>query len=110
MANTFTRKISRNIGATLTSVGGYTVGGGVQTTVIGLSIANTTAAPVTVNVTVNDGTNDAYLVKGAVVGVGQSLVPIGGDEKVVLITGDSLKVQSSAASSLDAVMSILEIT
>ena len=110
MANTFTRKISRNIGATLTSVGGYTVGGGVQTTVIGLSIANTTVAPVTVNVTVNDGTNDAYLVKGAVVGVGQSLVPIGGDEKVVLITGDSLKVQSSAASSLDAVMSILEIT
>lgn len=110
MANTFTRKISRNIGATLTSVGGYTVGGGVQTTVIGLSIANTTVAPVTVNVTVNDGTNDTYLVKGAVVGVGQSLVPIGGDEKVVLITGDSLKVQSSAASSLDAVMSILEIT
>ena len=49
MANTFTRKISRNIGATLTSVGGYTVGGGVQTTVIGLSIANTSSSPITVN-------------------------------------------------------------
>lgn len=110
MANTFSRKISRNIGASLTTVGSYTVGGGVQTTVIGLSIANTSASPVTVNVTVNDGVNDAYLVKGAGIGVGQALIPIGGDEKVVLIAGDSIKVQSSAASSLDVVMSILEIS
>ena len=58
MANTFTRKVSRNIGASLTSVGSYTVGGGVQTTVIGLSVCNTTASPVTVDVTVYDGTND----------------------------------------------------
>ena len=110
MANTFSRKVSRNIGTSLTSVGSYTVGGGVTTTVIGLSIANTTTSPVTVNVTVNDGANDTYLVKGAGIGVGQSLIPIGGDEKVVLITGDSIKVQSSAATSLDAVMSILEIS
>lgn len=110
MANTFSRKVSRNIGASLTSVGSYTVGGGVTTTVIGLSIANTSSSPVTVNVTLNDGTNDTYLVKGAGIGVGQSLIPIGGDEKVVLIAGDSIKVQSSAATSLDAVMSILEIS
>jgi hypothetical protein len=110
MANVFTRKVSRNIGTSLTSVGSYTVGAGVQTTVIGLSVCNTTTAPVTVSVTVNDGTNDTYLVKGAGIPVGQSLIPIGGDEKVVLIVGDSLKVQSSAATSLDVVMSILEIS
>lgn len=110
MSNTFTRKVSRNIGTSLTSVGSYTVGAGVQTTVIGLSVCNTTTAPVTVSVTVNDGTNDTYLVKGAGIPVGQSLIPIGGDEKVVLITGDSIKVQSSAATSLDVVMSILEIS
>jgi hypothetical protein len=108
--NTFTRKVSRNIGASLTSVGSYTVGGGVQTTVIGLSVCNTTTSPVTVDVTVNDGTNDTYLVKGAGVGVGNALIPIGGDEKVVLITGDSVRVKSSAATSLDVVMSILEIS
>jgi hypothetical protein len=110
MANVFTRKVSRNIGTALTSVGSYTVGAGVETTVIGLSICNTTASPVTVTVTINDGANDTNLVKGAGIPVGQSLIPIGGDEKVVLITGDSLKVQSSAASSLDVVMSILEIS
>jgi hypothetical protein len=82
----------------------------VQTTVIGLSICNTTTSPVTVTVTVNDGTNDTNLVKGVGIPVGQSLIPIGGDEKVVLITGDSIKVQSSAATSLDVVMSILEIS
>ena len=81
MANTFTRRVSRNIGTSLTSVGSYTVGSGVQTTIIGLSVCNTTASPVTASVT-----------------------------KVVLIVGDSLKVQSSAASSLDVVMSILEIS
>lgn len=110
MANVFTRRVSRNIGTSLTTVGSYVVGAGVQTTIIGLSVCNTTASPVTVSVTVNDGTNDAYLVKGAGIPVGQSLIPIGGDEKVVLITGDSIKVQSSAATSLDVVMSILEIS
>ena len=110
MPNTFSRKVSRNIGSALTSVGSYTVGGGVQTTVIGLSVCNTTTSPVTVDVTVNDGTNDTYLVKGAGVGVGNALIPIGGDEKVVLITGDSVRVKSSAATSLDVVMSILEIS
>lgn len=110
MANTFTRKISRNIGTSLTAAGGYTVGGGVQTTVIGLSLANTSSAPITVDATLNDGSNDFYLVKGAVVNVGDALAVVGGDQKVVMITGDSIKVKSSAASSLDVVMSILEIT
>jgi hypothetical protein len=38
------------------------------------------------------------------------LVAVGGDQKLVLITGDKVFVQSSAASSIDAVLSILEIT
>ena len=110
MANVFSRKVSRNIGTSLTSVGSYTVSGGVQTTVIGLSVCNTTTSPVTVDVTLYDGTNDAYLIRGAGVGVGNSIIPIGGDEKVVLIAGDSIRVKSSAATSVDAVMSILEIS
>jgi len=110
MANVFSRKSSRNIGTSLTAVGSYTVGGGVQTTVIGLSVCNTAASPITVDVTVYDGTNDTYLAKGAGVPVGNAFIPIGGDEKVVLIAGDSIRVKSSAATSVDAVMSILEIS
>lgn len=110
MSNTFSRKLSRNVGTSLTSVGSYTVGASTQTTVIGLSLCNTTVSPIQVDVTVNDAVNDYYLLKGATVPVGGAIAVVGGDEKVVITTGDSIKVKSSAASSLDAVMSILEIS
>lgn len=110
MPNTFSRKLSRNIGTSLTAVGSYTVGVSTQTTVIGLSVANISAATVEVDITVNDGSNDTYLIKGAPVLPGGSLVVSGGDQKIVLVTNDSIKVKSNTASSVDAVMSILEIT
>ena len=110
MANTFLRKTSRNIGTSATTVGSYTVGASTATTVIGLTCANTTSAAITVDVQHNDGTNDTYVVKGATVPAGGSLVVVGGDQKVVLEAGDSVKVTSSAATSCDVIMSILEIT
>ena len=110
MANTFTRKLSRSIGASLTAVGSYTVAASTDVTVIGLTVANTTASQVLVDATLNDGSNDTYIVKNAPVPAGSSLVIIGGDQKVVLTTNDSIKVKSDTATSVDAVMSILEIT
>ena len=110
MANTFTRKLSRSIGTSLTAVGSYTVGASTDVTVIGLTVANTTASQVLVDATLNDGSNDTYIVKNAPVPAGSSLVIIGGDQKVVLTTNDSIKVKSDTATSVDAVMSILEIT
>lgn len=110
MANTFKRKLSRSIGTTLTAVGSYTVAASTQVTVIGLAVSNTSSAQVLVDATVNDGTNDTYLIKQAPVPSGGALVIIGGDQKVVLETNDSIKVKSDTASSIDAVMSILEIT
>jgi len=110
MANTFKRKLSRSIGTSLTSVGSYTVAASTQVTVIGLTVANTTASQILVDATVNDGTNDTYLVKEAPVPSGGSMIIIGGDQKVVLETNDSIKVKSDTASSVDVVMSILEIT
>ena len=110
MANTFLRKTSRNIGTSTTVVGGYTVGANTATTVIGLTCANRTSAAITVDVKHNDGTYDTFIVKGATVPSGGSLVVVGGDQKVVLEAGDSVKVTSSAATSCDVIMSILEIT
>jgi hypothetical protein len=110
MANTFTRKLSRSIGTSLTAVGSYTVGASTDVTVIGLTVANRTASQVLVDATLNDGSNDTYIVKDAPVPAGSSLVIVGGDQKVVLTTNDSIKVKSDTASSVDAIMSILEIT
>jgi len=110
MANTFKRKLSRSIGTSLTSVGSYTVAASTQVTVIGLTVANTTASQILVDATVNDGTNDTYLIKEAPVPSGGSMIIIGGDQKVVLETNDTIKVKSNTASSVDVVMSVLEIT
>ena len=68
------------------------------------------AAQVLVHATLNDGSNDTYLIKEAPIPSGGSLVVIGGDQKVVLEPTDSIKVKSDTASSVDVVMSILEIT
>jgi hypothetical protein len=50
------------------------------------------------------------LIKEAPVPSGGSIVIIGGDQKVVLEVGDSIKIKSDTAASVDVVMSILEIT
>jgi len=108
MPNTFTSYVNRNVGTSASTV--VTVGAGTQTTVIGMSVANTTTSPITVDAYITRSANDTYLIKGATVPVGSSLVIVGGDQKVVLIVSDALKVISSAASSADVVTSVLNIT
>ena len=110
MANSFSRKLSRSIGTTPTTVGGYTVPAATQVTVIGMSVSNTTASAITVNIAITNSGVDTYLIKTGPVPVGSSLVLFGGDQKLVMVTGDSITVTSSAASSADVVLSILEIT
>jgi hypothetical protein len=108
MANTFTSYLNKNVGTSAATV--VTVGASTQTTVIGLSCSNTSSSPVTVDVYVTRSGTDVYIVKGATVPVGGSLVAVGGDQKLVLITSDALKVVSSASSSIDVITSVLNIT
>lgn len=108
MANTFKNAISAAVGTSQASV--YTVPSATTTTVIGLTVANRTASSITVDVEVTDtsASTSVFLVKGAAVPAGGALVPIGGDQKVVLETTDIIKVTSSAASSADVIVSVLE--
>jgi len=55
-------------------------------------------------------TLDYWIVKDAPVPAGGSLVVVGGDQKVVLMPGDTVKVRSNTELSADSIMSILEIT
>ncbi len=111
MANTFLRKLSRDIGTTPTDVGSYTVGAATTTIVVGFAVTNTTGSSITANVFIQDNAvANTYLIVNAPISAGSSLVVGGGDQKIVLQTGDSMMVQSSAATSVDAVMSIMEIT
>lgn len=106
--NTFTSYVNKDVGTSAATV--VTVGSATQTTVIGLSFANTTSSPITADAYITRSGTNYYLIKGATVPVGSSLVVVGGDQKVVMITSDVLKVVTSAASSADVVTSVLNIS
>lgn len=88
----------------------------IQSTVIGMSIANRISNSISVSLLVSTGANSAsagantvYIVKDAVVPPGTSIIPIGGDQKLVLVQNDFLECVSNAASSADVLISVLEI-
>jgi hypothetical protein len=108
MANTFTRYVAKNVGTSASSL--VTAGAATQTTVIGLSVANTSTSPINVSVFVTASGTDYYIVNNATIAVGGALALFGGDGKLVLNTGDVFKVVSSAANSADAILSVLQIT
>ena len=53
---------------------------------------------------------NVYLVNSATIAPGGALVPIGGDQKLVLEANDYLQVNVSSSSSADVITSVLEIT
>ena len=120
MANDFKRfakpDVGTGTGASATTV--YTVPAGagssaLETIVIGITLANKTAAGVTASVFIDnyDGTNDVYIVKGASIPAGSSLEIMSGNKIVVQnngTTGDVIRVSASTGSSLDATVTVLE--
>lgn len=114
MANFFLSETSSGIGTSAVTV--YTCPSATQSTIIGLLVANVDSNDIAVDVQLDasgriSGAEDSvYLVKAAPVPVGGALVVVGGDQKVVMEAGDSVKVTSSAASSADVQLSHLDIT
>jgi len=108
MANTFTSYMNKDVGTSPATV--VTVGASTQTTIIGLSFANTTGSPITASAYITRSAVDYYLIENATVPVGSTLVVVGGDQKTVLITGDALNVVTSATASADVITSVLNIT
>lgn len=107
MANTFKNNFLKN--ATTTAANAYVTPAATQTTIIGMTIGNTTASPITANVTIVSGGVTHFLVQNATISNGGALVPIGGDQKLVMEAGDFMQVQTSTANSADVIVSVLEI-
>jgi uncharacterized Zn ribbon protein len=109
MANAFKLVTDTGVGTSAATI--YTCPSSTETTIIGLSIANIVTSQIEIDVQLenNDGDN-VYIIKDAPVPVGSSLVVVGGDQKVVMNASDVLKVTSSASTSADVTLSILEIT
>ena len=105
----FKSKVTPNIGLVGTpSTVTAAISAGLTVTVIGLSLANTTAAAINVSVKLNkNGETSGFLVKDAAVLPGGALVIVGGDQKVVLEESDSITAYSNTASQCDVIVSYL---
>ena len=109
MANAFKNRTLRAVGTSPVDVGAV-VASSTETTLIGMTLANVTSGVISVTATLHDGSNTTHIVKDAPIPTGGSLILLGGDQKVVLMTGDKIIVTSNTASSVDVIMSFLEIT
>jgi hypothetical protein len=54
--------------------------------------------------------NTLFMVKNATIAPGGALIPVGGDQKLVLEAGDRLQVQMGTATSADVIVSVLEVS
>ena len=110
MANTFKLKTKANVG--VTTVGIYTAPASTTTVVIGITLSNTSGSGVNVGVAVSrtsDTKDDVSLLKNAPIPQGSSLEFMGGN-KVVLEATDTVTVDSDTNNSVDASLTIMEIT
>ena len=101
---TNTSYVAKNVGTSLSTL--VTVAGATTAAITSLVVANTTTSPITTDVYFTRSAVDYYLVKTATIPVGGSLEVMQGN-RVVLIAADALKVLSSAATSADVVVSVL---
>tara|TARA_Y100000004_G_C8807470_1_gene366118 strand:- start:6 stop:368 length:363 start_codon:yes stop_codon:yes gene_type:complete len=118
MANDFKRFTSASLGTTTgaSATAVYTVpssGSAMESIVIGITLANKSSSGITADVFLDNysGSNDVYIVKDATIPAGSSLEVMSGNKLVLQgdgTTNDALRISSSAATSLDATVSVLE--
>jgi len=108
MANSFRSNVAANIVTTGNTV--YTCPADTQTTLIGLTLSNKSAGTVLTNVLLTRSNVEYSIISNAPILTGSTLVPIGGEQKVVLQPADGIKVTSTANGAIDVIVSLLEIS
>ena len=108
MANTFKLKTKANVGIATQNI--YVVPSATTTVVIGITLANTSGTGCLVGVGITrPSTDDVKLLKNAPIPQGSSLEFMAGNI-VVLETADTITVDSDSNNSIDASLTIMEIT
>ena len=115
MASTFKNKWAENITHNaVTEV--YEAGTNTTSILIGLTLTNNSSSDITATVTLfdsatggNPATNDVVFLNAVSIPKNTALEIMRGN-KIVLETGDKIKVQASAASSLNVFATLLELT
>ena len=91
MANTFTNIKVQDVTNSGWSAMGSALNDSTQRTIIGMTVANTTSAVISVDVRILNGSTPTVIVEAAPVPTGGSLVVIGGDQKLVLVEDDIVR-------------------
>lgn len=104
MAQNFRRYTSNAVSTTPTTI--FTADS--NDTIIGISIANVASTQANATVTITVGSDIISIVNSAPIPVGSSLQVLDGGAKLVMQSGDILKVTSSVASGLDVWVSAVD--
>jgi len=105
MAQTFTNAVANNV-TTVTTV--YTAPTSTTSVIIGLVIANDAGSDTTVTVSAVKGATTVNLLNAAPLPSGSNLSVFSNNNRLVLLTGNSISV--TAAASVDVIASVMEIT
>ena len=107
MAQNFRRYTLNNVGTVAADIPN---GGNFDSydTIVGIHCTNITNNAINVDVYIDDGTNDHYLIKGAPIAAGGALQVLDGGAKVVVQSGDRLWAKSDTAASLDVWVSAVD--
>ena len=100
MANTFKNFLIGSVGTEGQSI--YTVPSDITSVTIGLNLSNRIATQITASVLL-DG---IHIIKDVPIPAGSALDALGG--KIILQSGNNVVIESSAAKSLDVILSVLE--
>ena len=76
--------------------------------IVGIRLANVHTQSITVEAYITSGGANYYIIKNAPIPSGSSLELIDGGAKIVAANGDRLYIKSNVASSLDAIVSVVD--
>lgn len=110
MATVFKNVLTTELGTTPTTV--LSTNPTATTTVIGMSLTNTTAGTIQISVQITDNVveSTAYFVRNIIVPSNNSVRLINGGERLVLGPDTELILTSNTEASVDAVISYVEIS
>lgn len=106
--NTFKSNVANNIVTSGNTA--YTVPAATSTTVIGLTLANKSPNTVTSSVYLTRSGVNYTIASNVSINSNNTVIVVGGDQKVVLQAADSITINASAGLAVDAVISVLEIS
>jgi hypothetical protein len=108
MAINYKNNLVSGIGQTFTTVYNPTTTG-VQSTVIGMNISNSSNTAVTANVTLTSAGTTSNVVRNIVIYAGTTLNAID-NSKLIVEQNDYIQVNSSVAGAVDVIISTVEVS